>query len=190
MHSAYCVLAFGLLLNVGVAQVTSPTASQLAAMERFATQPTARVTWSKEVERIDGAQSQAVFTALIVEDREQTSRQVRGIRIDLTKQNVKDRVYVSEDFLERLIRALDEISEGMGSSVGSYSGGSRCFGSCAFLSAVREGAHFFHASQCSMEDGWFGLSVTTGATTFRFSNLNPKPFASAIARARDELKQH
>ena len=37
---------FGLLLNIGAAQVTSPTASELAAMERFSKRPTAHVAWS------------------------------------------------------------------------------------------------------------------------------------------------
>jgi len=188
MYPACILLVFcGLLLN---AQVNSPTASQLAEMERFSTQPTARVTWSKEVERVTSDQTKAVITALIVEDGAQTPRQMRGIRIDLASQNMKDRVYVGEAFLERLIDALHEISAGIGSFLSRPGGSSRCFGSAAFLAAFREGAHVFHASQCSMADGWFGLSVSTGAATFRFSHLDPSPFASAIARASDELKQH
>ena len=191
MYPACVLLVFGgLLLNIGVAQVNAPTASQLVEMELFSTRPSAHVTWSKEVERINSDQAKAVITALIVEDGGQTPRQMRGIRIDLASQDIKDQVYVSEAFLERLINALDEISAGMGSFLSRPGGSSRCFGSAAFLSAFREGAHVFHASQCSMRDGWFGLSVSTGAAAFRFSGLDPAPFASAIARARDELKQH
>ena len=91
---------------------------------------------------------------------------------------------------KRVIGALDEVSEHMGSFLSRSTVSSRCFGSGAFLSAAREGAHFFHASQCSMADGWSGLSVGTGAATFRFTDLKPAPFASAFARAMDELKQH
>src|SRR5260370_38188066 len=93
MRSATRVLAFcGLLLNIGVAQVSSPTASQLASMERFATQPTAHVTWSTEVDRIHRDNAQAVITALIVKDEAQPPRQVPGIRIDLTSPDGKNRV--------------------------------------------------------------------------------------------------
>jgi len=180
---------FGLLLNIGAAQVTSPTASELAAMERFSKRPTAHLAWSKEVERIVAEPTQAVITTLIVEDATQAPPHVRGIRIDLEGQGVKDQVYVSETYLVRLIEALDEISAGIGTFLRKR-GSSRCFGSGAFLSAVREGAHFFHTSQCSMADGWFGLSVSTGAATFRFAKLDPSPFASAIERAADALKNH
>jgi hypothetical protein len=192
MRSAFRVLAFcGLLLNTGGAQTDdSPTASQLAAMEHYATRPTARIDWSKEADRIESGQTKAVITALVVDDATQSPRQMRGIRIDLASQDVTDRLYVGESFLKRLIDALDEVSKGMGSFLSRSTVSSRCFGSGAFLSAVREGAHFFHASQCSMADGWFGLSVSTGAAKFRFTDLTPSPFASAIGHAMDELKQH
>ncbi|HJZ98183.1 MAG TPA: hypothetical protein VKE70_16850 [Candidatus Solibacter sp.] len=192
MRSAFRVLALcGLLLNTGIAQTDdSPTASQLAAMERHATRPTARIVWSKEVDRIEGGQARAVITALVVEDATQTPRQMRGIRIDFTSGDLTDRIYVGEPFLNRLIDGLDEISRGMGSFLSTSAASSRCFGSAAFLSAFREGAHCFHGSQCSMADGWLGFSVSAGVATFRFTGLKPAPFASAFARAMDELKLH
>ena len=81
MRSAFRLLAFcGFFLSIGTAQVDdSPTAAELAAMERYSTRPTARITWSKEVDRIEGGQAKAVITALIVEDATQTSRPMRGI---------------------------------------------------------------------------------------------------------------
>jgi len=108
---------------------------------------------------------------------------MRGIRIDLAGRDVTDRVYVGEPFLKRLIGAMDEISEGMGSFLSRSTVSSRCFGSAAFLSAFREGAHCFHASQCSMADGWFGLSVSTGVATFRFTDLTPSPNFELTAQA-------
>ncbi len=142
------------------------------------------------MDRIKGGQTKAVITALVVDDATQSPSQMRGIRIDLASQDVTDRVYVGEPFLKRLIDALDEISEHMGSFLSRSTVSSRCFGSGAFLSAARGGAHFFHASQCSMADGWFGLSVSTGAATFRFTDLTPSPFALEIDHAVDALKQH
>src|SRR5436190_1194794 len=108
MRAACGAIAFcGILLKIGYGQNTGPTVSQLEAMEHFAKQPTARVTWSKEVGRIETNRAEAVITALIVEDATQTPRQMRGVRIDLTEGEVKDQVYTSEDLLERLIKALD-----------------------------------------------------------------------------------
>ena len=113
MYSPPRVIAFcGFILTIGYGQNTNPTASQLEAMERFASKPTAQVAWSKEIDRIDTDQAHAVITALGLDDRTQTPQQMRGVRIDLTGANLNDRVYTSEDLLERLIRALDEISNG------------------------------------------------------------------------------
>src|SRR5260370_18070324 len=91
----------------------APTQLRLSSKLWFASKPTAQVAWSKEVERIDTDQAHAVITALVLEDRTQTPRQMRGVRIDLTGPNLKDQVYTSEDLLGRLIQALDEISNGL-----------------------------------------------------------------------------
>ena len=54
---------------------------------------------------------------------------------------------------------------------------------------MQEG-HTLSASQCVTQD-WAGLSVGTGegGGSFRFTDLDPAPFAAAIAKARDALKQ-
>jgi hypothetical protein len=156
--------------------------------ERFATKPSVRVTWSKEIRLLQGGDAIAVITALIVKDTGTRPSEMRGIRIDLRGGEVEDSVFVEERFLERLLEALAEAARGMGERFQRTSP-SVCFGSGLFLQAVRDGAHFFHASQCSMSDGWYGLSVITGEAMFRFTNLDPAPFASAIHRAARELKQ-
>jgi hypothetical protein len=186
MHSACRVVAFcGLLLSPGVAQDQSPTASQVAAFESFAGQPGARIAWSREIARIGADEVRAVVTALAVEDS--SGRRMRGIRIDLSQPDLQDRVYVAEEFLGRLLGAMDDVSAGM-ERLSRSPFPSRCVGSGAFLSALRQGAHVFHASQCAMADGWFGLSVETGTASFRFTDLGPAPFAAAFARSREELK--
>ena len=188
MYSAPRLIALcGFILTIGYGQNTNPTVSQLEAMERFASKPTAQVAWSKEVERIDTDQAHAVITALVLEDRTQTPRQMRGVRIDLTGANLNDRVYTSEDLLERLIRALDEISNTLSLlSSSTATGRSSCFGSGVFW---QQGGHAFSASQCTFPD-WPGLSVETGSASFRFTALDPSSFAAAIAHAREELKKH
>jgi hypothetical protein len=188
MNSACRVIAFGgFILTIGYCQNTNPTAAQLEAMERFASKPAAQVTWSKEVERIDTDQAHAVIIALILEDRTQTPRQMRGVRIDLTSANLKDQVYTSEELLSRLIHALDEISNGL-PDFHSLPAPERssCFGSGVFW---QQSGHAFSASHCKSPD-WFGLAVETGSASFRLTALDPSSFAAAIAHARDELKKH
>jgi hypothetical protein len=52
-----------------------------------------------------------------------------------------------------------------------------CTGSCMFLPAMREGAHFLYASQCGPE-----LVINTGAATFRFQDTKASRFLAAMAR--------
>ena len=163
-------------------------AAQLEAFEHFLKQPTAKVTWSREIARIDGG-AHAVVTALTAEDAKQTPSRMRGVRIDLTDGDRKDTVYAGEDVLARLIGALDEIGTGLPAfrARQGQSRGNGCFGSGVFW--LQEG-HTLSASQCVMQD-WTGLAVGTGegGGSFRFTDLDPAPFAAAIAKARDALKQ-
>src|SRR5258706_5274340 len=171
MYSPPRVIAFcGFILTIGYGQNTNPAASQLEAMERFASKTTAQVVWSKEIGRIETDQGHAVITALILEDGTQTPRQMRGVRIELTGANLKDQVYTSEDLLGRLIQALDEISNGLPDFHSRVAAGrSSCFGSGVFW---QQGGHAFSASQCFFPD-WSGLSVDTGSANFRFTALDP-----------------
>src|SRR5262245_43706886 len=52
-------------------------------LEAFADRATATVVWSKLVGRLEGPESRATVTALIVEDATVTPRVMRGLRIDL-----------------------------------------------------------------------------------------------------------
>jgi hypothetical protein len=200
MRRSWSLIAFsGLLLSVGYCQTNPAAAFELEAMERFAKQPSTRVVWSEEVDRIVAGTATAVITAVILEDAT-TTRQMRGIRIDLTDGPTEDQVYAAETHLERVIAEMDEISThipGFFTNSERVRAPNRCFGSGIFLLARREGAHIFGASQCSMADGWFGLTVSTrsatvpgsGTATVRFTGLAPAPFAAAIVRARDLLNK-
>jgi hypothetical protein len=176
---------FGLALALGFGQrIIQPSAAQIEALERFAQRPTAQITWSKEVGRIDTDRGHAVITALIVEDATQTPPQMRGIRIDLADGDVKDQVYTSEALLHRLIMALDGITNGLPrfQSEGHTRG---CFGSGIFW---QQPGHAFNASACTFPE-WAGLSVGTGTAKFQFTGIQPELFAGAIARGRDELQK-
>lgn len=183
MHSVDRVIAcLPLLLGIVYAQPEQPTAAQLEAFERFASKPTAKITWSKEVGRIDTDQAHAVITAIVVEDATQTPGKMRGVRIDLSDGDLKDRLYTSEEYLDRLISALDEISMGAPFFLARVRSSNSCHGSGTFW---LQPGHAFNASQCVFGN-WSGLSVNN---SFRFTGLDPSPFASAIARGRDEVKR-
>lgn len=167
-----------------------PTVAQLEAMERYAARPSARTSWSAEVDRIVGGASTAVVTAVVVADNSQTPRQMRGARIDFQMEGKRARVFVQEEFADRMIGALDEVATASeGFLNGRDAGSSKCFGSGVFLQQMRAGAHFMSASQCEMADGWRGLSIWTADGTFRFTDLDPTPFARAVRRAMNELKK-
>ncbi len=190
MYSAARIITFcAVLLMPGSAQVSSPTAEELERLEQFVSQPGSRVISSKDLGHIAGGESDALITAVIVQGGDPTKQQMRGIRIQFTTGDVRDQIYVAEEFLQPLVKALVEIEAQSDQFLSRPRVNSRCFGSGAFLSAMRTGAHFFHASQCSMSDGWTGLSVSTGSKTFRFTGLNPAPFRTAIARAATEFEQ-
>jgi len=180
---APCIVVFGLALGAGFGQSNHPTISQIEAMENFAERPTSKVIWSKKVGRIDSDQAHAVITAMILQDATQSPQQVRGLRIDLTEGNQEDHVYTSEEHLGRLIQALDEISEGWPRYVKRIQG-QGCFGSGVFW---QQEGHAFSASQCVL-NRWEGLSVGTGAGSFRFTGVSSSLFAGAITRGQDELK--
>ena len=71
-----------LLLNIGFAQVNPRPSFEPSPLEVFAGRPTARVTWSKEIGRLE-SESRATVTALIVEDVTSEPSVMRFIRVDL-----------------------------------------------------------------------------------------------------------
>jgi hypothetical protein len=163
----------------GFGHEPEPTAAQLTAMEEFISQPATRVVWSGEAGRIAADGSAAVFTAIVAENG---TRRMRGIEIALsTQQATADKVYVSVEFFERLLGALDDASMSAPTVRG-------CMGSGKFLTAMRAGAHFFFASQCN-QGGVDVLQVGTGHGFFFFPNLNPAPVADAIRQAKADLKE-
>src|SRR5688572_28611387 len=101
----------GLLLNIGIAQV-KPTPLRPTRLEAFAAQPSSRLTWSKEVGRLERPEARAVVTALVVENPTQAPHRIRGIRIELVKlvkETARDDVYLEDTELKTVKDALDRI---------------------------------------------------------------------------------
>jgi hypothetical protein len=177
------------LLPIAAAQEDGPTVAQLEAMERFAAKSGTRITWSRDIDRIEAGSSTAIVRAVVLETAEPSPVKMKGIQVDFSSDGKRDRIHVSEEYADRLIAALDEIATVSPGFLSRQIASSKCFGTGAFLNAMRSGAHFISPSQCDMADGWRGLSVETGAATFRFTEIDTIPFARAIRAAMNVLKQ-
>ena len=110
---------------------------------------------------------------MIVEDGTEIARQMRGIRMDLTEGDRRNRFYISENHLGRLIYAMQDIARGShGFCPGRSDAPNRCHGSGVFWMQQGRG---FTASECVYGD-WFGLVVHRG--DFRFTKTQAADFAS------------
>jgi hypothetical protein len=84
MRSAAVSAVCCVLLNSGLAQVSSTPSLQPSPLEAFVGRPTAEVTWSKVIGRLESQEARATITALIVEDKTTAPSVMRGIRVNLT----------------------------------------------------------------------------------------------------------
>jgi len=157
-----------------------PSVETLEAFEKFASSPNAQEIWSKPIGRIETDRSSATVTAIDVANLSDSSQQMRGIRIDLTEGSRADRLYSSEDMLERLVTAMDEISRNVASPTDETQIN---HGSGSGLFWLQEG-HAFSASECTYGD-WHGLAVFPG--DFRFTRTWADAFGHLFSAARVEL---
>ena len=164
-------------------QSPHPTASQLEAFERFAETSTARVIWSRETGRIDTDRARAVVTTLTVEVTENGNHRMRGVRIDLTEGDRKERIYTSEKHLDRAIAGLAQVAKFSEMPLENSDAPIICRGSELFW---MQEAPAFTASECTSAD-WFGLVVHNN---FNFTNEVAEDFAEVLVAARDELKKN
>jgi len=190
MRTATVATLFGLFFNIGLAQVNPTPSLQPTPLEAFAGQPSAQVTWSKEVGRIESAEARVVVTALVVEDAVQPPHRMRGIRIELTNQNATDQVYLDEAKLEAMKKALEEIESGIeGFRNERGDGPLRYLGACE-LRQSRPTVHTLSAAYYIAPDS-SGLSLSAfKGQQFRFPNHRPSELAEAIGRVMDGLKDH
>ena len=181
----------GLLLNIGLAQVNPTTSLQPTRLEAFAGQPTAKVTWSNEVGRIDSAEAHAVVTALVVEDQVQTPNRMGGIRIDLATQSATDQIYLDDVSLEAVKKVLDEIASGVEFFRNMQQGTTSLgyLGSCEERQQTGPTVHTLSAAfYITPDSSGLALSAFKGQE-FRFPDRTPSQLASVIASAVSQLKQ-
>jgi hypothetical protein len=187
MRSAAITILCGLFFNIGLAQINSPPSLEPTPLEAFAGQPTARVTRSKEVGRIESAEARVIVTALIVEDAVKPHR-MSGVRIGLTNQKATDEVYLDEPKLEELKKALEEIERGIEDFRNEQGDAPlRYLGSCK----LRQPRPTFHTLSAAyyIAPNSSGLSLSAyKGQEFRFPNHRTSELAEAIGRAMEELK--
>lgn len=179
----------GLFLNIGLAQVSPTRPLQPTKLEAFAGQPSAHVTWLKEVGRIESPEARVVITALVVEDEGQPSHRMRGIRLDLFNQHATDQVYLEEDRLEAVKKAVDKIeSEIEGFQKERASAPYRYHGAAEFWRPYQSIHTLSAAYYIAPDSSGLSLSAYKGQE-FRFPSHRPSELAAAIGRAMDELKR-
>jgi len=186
---ATLALISGLLASAAIAQTTQRPALQPTRLEAFATQPAARVIWSKEVGQINSSEARVIVTALIVEDETSPPNRMRGIRIDLANQKATDQVYIEEAKLEAIKKAIDEIAGRIESARRERSNTPlRYYGAAEFW-RPGERVHTLNAAFYIAPDS-SGLSLSAyNGQEFRFPNHSPSELAALIYRAIGELKQ-
>lgn len=191
MRSAVTAVALcGFLLNIGLAQV-KPTASlQPTRLEAFSRQPTAKVTWFREVGQIESPEARVIVTALMIKDAVKPPHQMCGIRIDLANQNARDRVYLEEAKLEAVKKALEEIESGIERYKKEPADSPyRYYGAAEFWHPHLK-VHTLNAAYYIAPDS-SGLSLSAyKGQGFRFPDHRPSELSTAIGKAMDELKRH
>lgn len=179
----------GLFFNIALVNASQTPSLKPTILEAFASQPTARVTWSKEAGRIDGTEASAVVIALIVEDAAQPPNRMRGVRIDLANRDATDQVYIEEPKIETIKKALEKIERGIDLFRTERSRTPlRYFGAEEFWQPGAN-VHTLNAAYYIAPDS-SGLSLSAyRKQQFRFPGHYPSELAVALGRAMEELKQ-
>jgi hypothetical protein len=179
----------GLLFDIALANTGQTTSLKPTILEAFASQPTARISWSKEAGRIDSAEASAVIIALIVEDEAQPPHRMRGVRIDLANRDATDQVYIEESKIETIKKALEKIERGIDLFRTERSSTPlRYFGAEEFWNPGAN-VHTLNAAYYIAPDS-SGLSLSAyRKQQFRFRGHYPSEVAVALGRAMEELKQ-
>jgi hypothetical protein len=190
------LFSFTVLLNLGWSQAPPNSALRPTPLEAFSGEPNTRVSWSSEVGRIDSKEAHAVITVVIVEDTAQPPDRMRGIRVDLSKGDRRDVVYLGEETLPAYRDALDEISREAARQRSANNvrenltpDGTAYVGACIFRYV--DGSPPVHALSAAyyFAPDSFGMAVNSFRNVeFRFPNRDPSQLSVAISLAIDQLK--
>ena len=172
-----------------------PEQWQPSPMEAFAQQPDTHITWSSDIGRLEAGGVRASLTALILEDKAQPPKQIRGVRVDLSRLDVADRIYLDETAVTRTIKALGESVAGMARARDQGRvGGNSCFGAAEFWQGYNwpwNKYHELNADYCLRSgEAYLSLSGRHKPGTFQFADERPERLAELLETALDQLKTH
>jgi hypothetical protein len=159
-------------------------------MEAFAGLPSVRATWSSEIARLEDGNKRAVITALVLDEGAQNAHQMKGVMIDLSNGEAKDRIYLDETATERTRAALVEISDAVARHGISGSG---CMGAREFWPGYNwpwNKLHELNADYCGRGVGYaLVLSARGQSAQFEFSK-SPLDLSAILVAAMTQLKEH
>ena len=187
MKSGIATVVFGLFVGIAQGQVNSPSSGKASSLEVLARQPGAYVTWSKEVGHLESGESNAVVTALVVEDSAQRGQRMRGVRIDLWRPDWKSTLYVEESLLQPLKTAFDQLTLDIERDLFSNGTGMGFIGSCVFRNNPHVyplEADYYYSGPNSPALRVFGPK----REQIMFPGLMPSDLSKLLGSAIDELK--
>ncbi len=189
------VWIFAALTAAAASPQDKPEQWQPSPMEAFAQQPDTHITWSSEIGSLEADEVRVALTALILEDKAQPPKQMRGVRVDLSRKNAADRIYLDETAVTRTIKALGESEAGMARAWDQGRiGGNSCFGAAEFWPGYNwpwNKYHELNADYCLRSgEAYLSLSGRHKPGTFQLADERPERLAELLATALDQLKTH
>ena len=179
----YCAL-------LAVTASSQSVGSEPSPMEAFASHQGVRTTWSNEVARWEQDGTRLVLTAVVLED---STRKIRGVRVDLSGENAKDQVYLDEQATERTRLALVEISDAVTLAGIPGADGCSCMGAKEFWPLYNWPWNKYHELNVDFcgpsKNRALVLHGRGRAGSFRFSGKSPTVLAEILATAMQKLKQ-
>ena len=176
----------GSISREALAQIDTPAIPEPTLLETIAKQRSTTIILSEEVGRVESSESQAIITALILENSYYRPSRVRGIRIDLRNDSTSDHIFVEESELVHLKYELVGLDCGIArvrnqsGAVYRMNGVGRCRPSQTNPQAYCPGYYIAPESE--------GLALSTfNGGNFKFPSARPAALAGAIGRAMNEF---
>ncbi|HWB83947.1 MAG TPA: hypothetical protein VG675_07385 [Bryobacteraceae bacterium] len=168
-------------------------------MEALAQQPDAHIVWMSEIGRMEGGGVLTVLTALTIEDAAYPVHRMHGVRVDLSKAEANDRIFLDEQAITRTVKALNEIQAGVARSESNprrhiQGNPHSCFGVAAFWPLYNwpwNKYHELNISACGTAEG-MGLSLSgrNKPGSYFVPDETPAKLAALLETALDQLRSH
>ncbi len=184
-----CVVAGAMLCGsnamAGKTQLDTSAIPEPTVFEKIAKQRGTTIILSEEVGRVESSDSQAIITALILENSYYRPSRVRGIRIDLRNESTSDHIFVEESELVHLKYELVGLECGI-VRVRNQSGAAYRMNGVGRCSPRRIPQAYCPGYYIAPESEGLALSTFNGGN-FSFPSARPASLAGAIGRAMSEF---